>query len=203
MAHPWLITMMDVALWLHWTLTSPVLEMLLWGLCVVALACVVLCYARRWYWYGLPNKVARRLVKGLTASNNDIPSWTDDLGENPCPRRFRRKHKMATAVAMYVKSRRGTPMRSAANDLVISRMAGDYMRRSNVRPSHIAALIPLVTQLVYLPTKYDVEAKELASTVEFAQRRKEFHLAGSRPGWFDFEPSLDRFMSVPEAPNAI
>jgi len=109
---------------------------------------------------------------------------------------------MATAAAMYVKSRRGTPMKSAANDLVIGRMAGDYLRRSNVRPSHIAALLPLVTQLVYLPTKYDVEAREIASSVEFAQRRKEYYLAGSRPSWFSFEPSLDRFMSVEEMPNA-
>lgn len=66
----------------------------------------------------------------------------------------------------------GTPKYTEANILVVRRKAADIMEEHGVRPSHIAALLPMTVALVFTPLPEEIEAARFMASAAAAERRR-------------------------------
>jgi hypothetical protein len=58
----------------------------------------------------------------------------------------------------------GVCNRSEANEKAVRRVAVKIMKTHGVRPTHMNAMLPLVVEMVFIPTECDIEARALASS---------------------------------------
>jgi len=89
----------------------------------------------------------------------------------------RNKKCYARTVIAEIKARLGTPDNTAANKLVVRRMAHDIMSRHGVRPTHMNQLMPVICVMVFYRNDDELRADELESYAQTSYRRKDF-------GWF-------------------
>ena len=90
--------------------------------------------------------------------------------------------RIAGDAAMHIKSTKGILQKSPANDLVITRLASDYMLNTvGMRPKHVAQTMPFVHGLVYLPTDNEILAAKLSASNQYAKKRAE--LAHATNAW--------------------
>lgn len=100
------------------------------------------------------------------------------------------RQSAAKRAASHVRAKIGSPVYSKANELVVSRLARDFLAEQGVRATHIAAIAPLATALVFIRTNAEIEAREIMGSAEAVQRREAYdaryytHVCGSGPlGW--------------------
>lgn len=65
-------------------------------------------------------------------------------------------------VVSQAKARFGRPNRNAANVLAIRKFVNDLMERHKVRPTHRAAMVPIVVECVFMESSSEKSARELA-----------------------------------------
>jgi len=94
------------------------------------------------------------------------------------------RRRFASHVANVVRARiGGTPRRTEANRLMVQKMVRDYMKERCVRESHMPLHAPLACSLVFVPTKYEVEAAKFEATAVADERSDDVR------GWGRFVPS--------------
>jgi len=102
----------------------------------------------------------------------------------------------ASHVANVVRARiGGTPKRTEANRLMVQKMVRDYMKERNVRESHMPRHAPLACALVFVPTKFEVEAKKFEGTLAVRRRDEDAGLWGHVAGLW----GLRHFLGVRQA----
>lgn len=82
----------------------------------------------------------------------------DNMGSVKC------RHRAARLAAAHVRSKIGLPKRSEANDLVVARLARDFLVERGVRPTHIQRIAPIALEFVYIPNDDDIFAAQLRQT---------------------------------------
>lgn len=112
-------------------------------------------------------RVARSLLNGLDNM--------EDVDPAVAMRCQRARRGYAGRVARQVKADRGfgTPKYTEANLLVVRRKVADIMEEHGVRPTHIAALMPLAVALVFTPMREEILAAQFMASAAAAQRREE------------------------------
>jgi len=68
------------------------------------------------------------------------------------------------------KNRFGCPARNHANLLAVRKFCLDRMSKANVRPTHVAQLLPTIVELVFVNSDSELEAKELIACWAVARR---------------------------------
>lgn len=86
----------------------------------------------------------------------------------------RQYYRFAAVVAREVKNRMGCPKRSAANWLVAHDLVQKVLAERHVRKVDRIKFAPLATQMVFVPTRFDVMARKFAESAEVASREAEF-----------------------------
>lgn len=110
----------------------------------------------------------RRRDEQLAAEVLDDPSNIADfelllVGEGsknrtlPCGKRPRRLY--ISGVIATVKNVVGTPVRNAANLLVVRRLCRQAMEEHGLRPTHIASVLPFCIEAVFVQSEYEFEAQ--------------------------------------------
>lgn len=94
-------------------------------------------------------------------------------------------YRFAAVVAREVKVKMGTPTLSAANWLVAQDLVGKVLAEKHVRKVDRVKFSPLATQMVFVPTKYDVHAAEFMRTQGVADRQNAF-LGNSKATWWEW-----------------
>lgn len=91
-------------------------------------------------------------------------------------RRVRRRNraKYTNLIIAECKMLFGVPKHNEANCKAIRRYAVKLMKNHNVRPAHINVLTPKIVEMVFVPTKFDLEAKRLAASPEAYRRLIEY-----------------------------
>lgn len=75
-----------------------------------------------------------------------------------------RQMQYMNAVIAECKVKFGVPSNTTANRKAVERFAGGIMKKHGVRPTHIQMYLPLVTKMVFVPNKWQVEAERIAGT---------------------------------------
>lgn len=91
-------------------------------------------------------------------------------------RRVKRRNraKYTNLIIAECKMVYGVPKYNEANCKAIRRHAVKLMKNHNVRPAHINVLAPKIVEMVFMPTKFDLEAKRLAASPEAYRRLIEY-----------------------------
>lgn len=76
----------------------------------------------------------------------------------------RNRNKYTNLVVAEAKLVFGVPKRTEANYKSVRRVVVKLMQNHGVRPSHISTMLPGVVEMVFLPSKFELEAKRLASS---------------------------------------
>ncbi len=66
------------------------------------------------------------------------------------------------AVIAECKVKFGVPTNTRANQMAVARYAGNLMKQHGLRPTHIRQYKPLITKMVFVADKWEVEAEKLA-----------------------------------------
>lgn len=92
-------------------------------------------------------------------------------------RRIHRRHAMpyAAVVLAEVRTRFGTPIRSAANELAVRRYARDIMIKHGLRPTHTVKLLPYICRVAFIPTDDDIHAATWAASSAAQARGRVFN----------------------------
>lgn len=97
-----------------------------------------------------------------------------------------RRGSYAARVAREAKAHFGLLERSEANRLVLHKWCRDRMVEHGVRPSHMAALLPLAVQLAFVPLQEEIEAAQLSATLVVHKREE------MMKGWCGFWGSVQK-----------
>lgn len=100
-------------------------------------------------------------------------------------RRIRRgcRNKYANCVIKEVKLRFGVPTRTEANLKAVSNYAESIMSRRGLRPSHAAAVLPLVVTWSFIPSKAELSAISLLGSIPVRSRTAEYTAYKSAAGF--------------------
>jgi len=116
-----------------------------------------------------------------------IRQWDDvameEFGDEPVDNQQVRvvAPRIARQAAAYVRTKIALPSECEANRLVVTRLVQEFLRERGVRPTHQLAILPLAASLSFVPTAFDVEARDLEATAAF-RRRKDVYAADRRGG---------------------
>jgi len=146
--------------------------------------------ACKYYYKWARRQRAKELAKRLMDNPEELPVESEVLVDGvvpaekllPAARKGRRAY-IATVIAQ-VKNHMGTPTRNGANEMVARKMARTIMEQHKLRPTHIAAALPLVIEAIFVETVHEKAARDWG---EIARRRFE--------GWFgwDWRPTEPNF----------
>jgi len=133
----------------------------------------------------------------------------DEIGEEPwLPTTMEDKvtraryGTIAAAVAACKMELPGVGEESKANRLVAHRFIKNYMIEIGMRPTHIAAQLPLAVECVFVPNRFEVEAMKFRQSHAFIDRREEasrVYISRSSPWLFNWFGSRRRV--EPEGTN--
>lgn len=93
----------------------------------------------------------------------------DAKGPRGLPRGRRERRQYMNGVVAQVKITMGTPTYNAANILVARRIARQAMESHGVRPTHIAQILPLVVEAVFVESTHEHEARAWGHRVRARQ----------------------------------
>lgn len=91
--------------------------------------------------------------------------------------------------AAHVVKRIGLPKRTEANVMVARRLVVEYLETiKDLRTTHYLRIVPLAVELAFIPTRYDIAARDLAACAQAQENREAFDIdrAAVRPGWGPF-----------------
>lgn len=108
--------------------------------------------------------------------------------------------RIATMCVHVIRSTKGFLRKDKANDLMVTRLASDYMLNTRkMRPTHVAQTLPLVLAQVYLPFDTDIIAAEMSTSNQFANVRYELAKAsGTRHSLF-----VSNYRQVDSTPTSL
>lgn len=140
---------------------------------------------------------ATAAVRVTEAVNTPPRSTTENVGHidymvAPVETRLHRKvprkarEKYTNLIVAECKMVFGTPKSTEANHKAVRRVAVKLLKNHGVRPSHINVLAPRIIELVFIPSRHELEAKRLANSGGAWCRLSEFiALSGIGPAaWF-------------------
>lgn len=112
-------------------------------------------------------------VLGATVLVGPRPSKPSQARPNrPKKRAVEHRSRIVREAAAAAKVKFGLPKATEANLLVVSKYIRDWLDDHGVRPTHIEGITPHAVALVFIPTRADIEMKEmLAAPVAVAQQR--------------------------------
>lgn len=118
-------------------------------------------------------ELATALLDSCDTEEAPILLVGEDEGPKALPsgRRGRRQYMME--VVSNVKIVLGTPSRNAANIIVARRMARQLMESHGLRPTHIALILPMVVEAVFVESQHEHAARAWGERVR-----------DRRTGWF-------------------
>jgi len=91
----------------------------------------------------------------------------------PSPR-FERS-KIVRLAAAHVRAKVGLLKRTEANMMVARKLVNEFLEdRKDLRKTHWLAIVPLAVELAFVPTIYDIEARDMAGTLEWSGRREAY-----------------------------
>lgn len=76
------------------------------------------------------------------------------------------KKRYMRSIIAEAKVRFGKPERTGANLLAVRKFAGDAMRKHRVRPTHVARMLPLVVECVFMESDSERDARKLVEAVQ-------------------------------------
>lgn len=117
----------------------------------------------------------RALATALTEPDETVDEALTRLRGNGLLARLQSKsgrQAAAKRAASHVRAKIGLPEYRQANVMVASRLVRDYLSECGVRPSHVAAIAPIATALVFVPTAADIEAKQMLAAAAVVERRE-------------------------------
>jgi len=82
--------------------------------------------------------------------------------------------RVVREAAASVRAKVGVVKRTAANELMVGRQVSQWLTEKKVRDTHRLAITPYAIELCFLPTKYEVEARDLAATKTWCDRREDY-----------------------------
>lgn len=84
--------------------------------------------------------------------------------------------RVVRRAAACVRAKIGLPKRSEANYLVVRKLVVEYLETiPDLRKVHYLKIVPLAVELVFVPTKYDIEARDFAGSSFVVERRADYH----------------------------
>jgi len=90
--------------------------------------------------------------------------------------------RVVREAAASVRAKVGVVKRTAANELMVGRQVSQWLTEKKVRDTHRLAITPYAIELCFLPTKYEVEARDLAATKTWCDRREDYTVLRSAQG---------------------
>lgn len=143
--------------------------------------------------HGVISRSVERAAAAACSDLDDVDSIGDGDEDFPLPwSDTTRSKRWAVHVSHVVRARLGgTPTRTVANKLMVQKMCRDYMKERGMRESHMPAHMPMAVTLTFVPTKYEIQARQLEASAEFAAREAESQVWGRRTGWFGVSRGLD------------
>lgn len=92
--------------------------------------------------------------------------------------------RFAAVVAREVKAKMGTPAHTAANWLVAQDLVQKVLAEKHVRKVDRCVFAPLATQMVFVPTIYDVHGRQFMHSKPVRERQLAFEMRGRT--WWQF-----------------
>jgi len=74
------------------------------------------------------------------------------------------KCRIVRLAAAHAKAKVGLPKMTDANLQVVGRVIRDFLKEKKVRDSHINVITPLATALTFIPSRSDIEAREVLAS---------------------------------------
>jgi len=85
----------------------------------------------------------------------------------------------------------GTPTRTEANRLMVQKMCRDYMKERGMRDAHMPRHLPMAVALAFVPTKWEVEARQFEASAAVSDRDGDAGLWFRYLGWGSWGSSLE------------
>jgi len=145
-----------------------------------------------------PTPPGGTVVDNISNKPSSVYRACQDVVEVKNHRRInaRNRGNYVAAVVSEIKNRLGPVCPTAANKLVVRRMANNIMQRHGVRPTHIREIIERVTAGVFVMDSEDLlGARMLASNVT-GDLRAEVDDAGPRTAWGEVWASARRSFGI-------
>lgn len=92
-----------------------------------------------------------------------------------------RKLRMIAVLAAEARHKFLLRTRSEANYIIAHRYIGDRMKEIGMRVSHIQEMLPVAVELAFSPTRFEVQAKDLANSDAFLRRLSDYNQLPSEP----------------------
>lgn len=94
--------------------------------------------------------------------------------------------RVVRRAAAHVRAKIGLPKRTEANVLVARKLVTEYLEGlPDLRQLHYLQIVPLAVELAFIPTVYDIEARDIAASMAAVSRREAY--GDTRytimPGW--------------------
>lgn len=134
------------------------------------------------------------------ALENDEEPWLPTVCEDKVHRA--RFGTIAAAVAACKMELPGISIETTANRLVAHRFLRKYMQEIGMRPTHIAAQLPLAIECVFVPNINEIEAMKFRQSHAFINRREEgsrIYISRTSPwlfNWFGTRKRVDPVSGV-------
>lgn len=114
-------------------------------------------------------------LSDYSALLDNVVKYTLEPIEEKNHRRVNRKRNYTAAVIAEVKVRFGVAKRSAANERAIQRYAAEIMRKHGVRHTVVRKLLPIITEAIFIPDKWEVEAARISNCYSAVAAKVEYH----------------------------
>lgn len=116
--------------------------------------------------------VAGKMVKSLDLAVDDAG---DELKAGELPKGGKpisETSRVVTRAVAYVRNKVGLLKRSDANAMMARRLVVEYLDTiKSLRHSHQMAIVPIAVEMCFLPSCYDIQARDIAGSRQFRERR--------------------------------
>lgn len=162
---------------------------------ITALSCTAVSVATLAYW-SLPRGQYRPVSKGAEKRAGKMArDWETDavcdeeetgVGEGEVKVRLAvggvarkevptlERSKLVRRAAAHVRAKVGLLKRNAANSMVVRKLVCEFLDDiKDLRKTHYLAIVPYAVELSFVPTFYDIDARDMAATADWTGRREQ------------------------------
>jgi len=126
-------------------------------------------------------KKARVLAKQFEEDSGDSDAEEADDVVEPAgetvknPTKDLDKSKLVRLAAAHVRAKVWLLKRNQANAAVVRKLVCDFLDgRKDLRKTHYLRIVPYAVELAFIPTIYDIEARDFAASADWVERRDEY-----------------------------
>lgn len=96
-------------------------------------------------------------------------------GDYPVSGRMTASSRIVQRAVAAVRNKVGLLKRNEANSLVVRKLVVEYLDSlPDLRKTHQLAIVPLAVELSFVPTKYDIMARDIAGSRAAVERREDY-----------------------------